>query len=229
MALEYKGKTKDVYSIDDEKVRLIFKDDMTGKDGKFDPGENQADIVVEGAGASSLALTTHFFQLLDEKNIPSHYISSNLEEGSMDVRRANIFGKGLEIICRFKATGSFLRRYDDYISEGDDLDAYTEVSLKNDEKGDPFISKEGLIQLGILTGQEYDQIINLTKQISRLVKEELAQKGLELYDIKLEFGRDAKSQDLILIDEISGGNMRVYKDGQYLFPLDINQYVLEGK
>ncbi|EKU92915.1 Phosphoribosylaminoimidazole-succinocarboxamide synthase [Alloiococcus otitis] len=229
MALEYKGKTKDVYSIDDEKVRLIFKDDMTGKDGKFDPGENQADIVVEGAGASSLALTTHFFQLLDEKNIPSHYISSNLEEGSMDVRRANIFGKGLEIICRFKATGSFLRRYDDYISEGDDLDAYTEVSLKNDEKGDPFISKEGLIQLGILTGQEYDQIINLTKQISRLVKEELAQKGLELYDIKLEFGRDAKSQDLILIDEISGGNMRVYKDGQYLFPLDINQYVLNGK
>lgn len=229
MALEYKGKTKDVYSIDDEKVRLIFKDDMTGKDGKFDPGENQADIVVEGAGASSLALTTHFFQLLDEKNIPSHYISSNLEEGSMEVRRANIFGKGLEIICRFKATGSFLRRYDDYISEGDDLDAYTEVSLKNDEKGDPFISKEGLIQLGILTGQEYDQIINLTKQISRLVKEELAQKGLELYDIKLEFGRDAKSQDLILIDEISGGNMRVYKDGQYLFPLDINQYVLNGK
>lgn len=229
MVLEYKGKTKDVYSIDDDKVRLIFKDDMTGKDGKFDPGENQADIVVEGAGASSLALTTHFFQLLDEKNIPSHYISSNLEEGSMDVRRANIFGKGLEIICRFKATGSFLRRYDDYISEGDDLDAYTEVSLKNDEKGDPFISKEGLIQLGILTGQEYDQIINLTKQISRLVKEELAQKGLELYDIKLEFGRDAKSQDLILIDEISGGNMRVYKDGQYLFPLDINQYVLEGK
>lgn len=229
MALEYKGKTKDVYSIDDEKVRLIFKDDMTGKDGKFDPGENQADIVVEGAGASSLALTTHFFQLLDEKNIPSHYISSNLEEGSMDVRRANIFGKGLEIICRFKATGSFLRRYDDYISEGDDLDAYTEVSLKNDEKGDPFISKEGLIQLGILTGQEYDQIINLTKQISRLVKEELAQKGLELYDIKLEFGRDAKSQDLMLIDEISGGNMRVYKDGQYLFPLDINQYVLNGK
>lgn len=229
MALEYKGKTKDVYSIDDDKVRLIFKDDMTGKDGKFDPGENQADIVVEGAGASSLALTTHFFQLLDEKNIPSHYISSNLEEGSMEVRRANIFGKGLEIICRFKATGSFLRRYDDYISEGDDLDAYTEVSLKNDEKGDPFISKEGLIQLGILTGQEYDQIINLTKQISRLVKEELAQKGLELYDIKLEFGRDAKSQDLILIDEISGGNMRVYKDGQYLFPLDINQYVLEGK
>ncbi len=229
MALEYKGKTKDVYSIDDDKVRLIFKDDMTGKDGKFDPGENQADIVVEGAGASSLALTTHFFQLLDEKNIPSHYISSNLEEGSMDVRRANIFGKGLEIICRFKATGSFLRRYDDYISEGDDLDAYTEVSLKNDEKGDPFISKEGLIQLGILTGQEYDQIINLTKQISRLVKEELAQKGLELYDIKLEFGQDAKSQDLILIDEISGGNMRVYKDGQYLFPLDINQYVLEGK
>ncbi|WP_273340965.1 phosphoribosylaminoimidazolesuccinocarboxamide synthase [Alloiococcus otitis] len=229
MALEYKGKTKDVYSIDDDKVRLIFKDDMTGKDGKFDPGENQADIVVEGAGASSLALTTHFFQLLDEKNIPSHYISSNLEEGSMEVRRANIFGKGLEIICRFKATGSFLRRYDDYISEGDDLDAYTEVSLKNDEKGDPFISKEGLIQLGILTGQEYDQIINLTKQISRLVKEELAQKGLELYDIKLEFGRDAKSQDLILIDEISGGNMRVYKDGQYLFPLDINQYVLEDK
>lgn len=229
MTLEYQGKTKDIYTIDDQSVRLYFKDDMTGKDGEFDPGENQTGLVVEGAGASGLALTTYFFELLKDQHIPTHYISSNLEEKTMDVRRAEVFGKGIEVICRFKATGSFLRRYDDYASEGDKLNAYTEISLKSDEKGDPFISKEGLVELSILTADEYDELVALTKQISTLVKDTLAKSGLDMYDIKLEFGRDAETGDLMLIDEISGGNMRVYKDGEFLFPLDINQYVLKDQ
>ena len=36
----YKGKTKDVYALDNGNVLLKFKDDCTGKDGVFDPGEN---------------------------------------------------------------------------------------------------------------------------------------------------------------------------------------------
>ncbi len=58
-----------------------------------------------------------------------------------------------------------------------------------------------------------------TKKIAVFVKDELAKKGCELYDIKFEYG--AVEGNVILIDEISGGNMRVYKDGKYVEPLEL--------
>jgi phosphoribosylaminoimidazole-succinocarboxamide synthase len=77
--------------------------------------------------------------------------------------------------------------------------------------------------LGILTQEEYQTLKGLTQQICDIIKAELANKGLELYDIKLEFGRDAVTNDIILIDEISGGNMRVYKNGTYVEPLALEK------
>lgn len=67
----------------------------------------------------------------------------------------------------------------------------------------------------------------MTKKISSLIKDILSESDIELYDIKLEFGRDQETGEIMLIDEISGGNMRVYKNEELLFPLDINQYVLK--
>ncbi|MGO1923676.1 MAG: phosphoribosylaminoimidazolesuccinocarboxamide synthase, partial [Jeotgalicoccus sp.] len=46
-------------------------------------------------------------------------------------------------------------------------------------------------------------------------------------DIKLEFGRDQETGEVLLIDEISGGNMRVYKDGEYIEPLKLNGYMFD--
>lgn len=226
MDLIYKGKTKDVYKLDNQRVRLFFKDDMTGKDGKFDPGENQVDLTVDGAGQANLDLTTYFFKAIKSAGYPTHFIQADLDQASMDVKEAEVFGKGLEFICRFKATGSFIRRYGDYIEDGSDLDAYAEVSLKSDDRNDPFITKDGLVQLGILTSEEYEELMTLTKDISTLIRDILKDSGMDLYDIKLEFGRDKETGQVMLIDEVSGGNMRVYKDGTYVFPLDINQYVL---
>ena len=143
----------------------------------------------------------------------------------MTVKPATVFGKGLEVICRFRAVGSFLRRYGAYCEEGQPLDSFVEVTIKDDDRNDPPISKEALAQLGILTNEEYNVLEPLTQKISAVVKEELAAKGLELYDIKLEFGRDAEG-NVMLIDEISGGNMRVYKDGVYIAPLELEKLML---
>lgn len=219
MNLTYQGKTKDVYKLDNGDVLLKFKDDVTGENGVFDPGANTVGLTIEGVGKAGLCMTTYFFQKLMEKEIPTHFIDSNIEESTMTVKEAKVFGKGLEVICRFKAVGSFLRRYGAYCEEGQPLDAFVEVTIKDDERQDPPISKQALSMLAILSEDEYETLQTLTKQISKFVKEDLATKGLELYDIKLEFGRDAKTNDIILIDEISGGNMRVYKDGQYIEPL----------
>lgn len=226
MKLIYTGKTKDVYALDDGNYLLKFKDDVTGENGVFDPGANTVGLKIEGAGRAGLSLTKYFFEKLKQKGIPTHYIDANIEEATMTVKPATMFGNGLEVICRYRAVGSFLRRYGMYAKEGQALDAFVEVTLKDDERQDPPISQDALHMLGILSADEYVVLKDLTKKISQIVKDELAKKGIELYDIKLEFGRAGEDQQIFLIDEISGGNMRAYKNGNYIEPLQLEQLML---
>ncbi len=226
MKLIYKGKTKDVFELEDGNYLLKFKDDMTGEDGVFDPGANQVGLTIEGAGRAGLRLTKYFFEKLAEKNIPTHYIDANIDDATMTVKPAKMFGKGLEVICRYRAVGSFYRRYGLYVEEGQPLDAFVEVTIKDDERQDPPISEDALEMLGIMSKEEYQTLKDLTKKIAGFVKEELAKKGIELYDIKFEFGR-LEDGTIALIDEISGGNMRAYKDGKYVEPLELEKWMLD--
>lgn len=226
MQLIYKGKTKDVYRLENNQILLKFKDDVTGENGVFDPGANTVGLTIDGAGKSGLKMTKFFFELLNSLHIPTHYISADMDEISMQVKDAQVLGKGLEVICRYKAVGSFYRRYAAYCQEGQDLDRFVEVTIKDDERGDPVISQDALAMLGVLSKEQYDELTDLTRKICDIVKAELAKKGLELYDIKLEFGYDKANNQLILIDEISGGNMRVYKNGTYIAPLDLEKEFL---
>lgn len=194
--------------------------------GVFDPGANTVGLVMEGAGRAGLRLTKLFFEKLNARNIPTHYIDADIENATMTVVPASVFGNGLEVICRYRAVGSFLRRYGMYAQEGQPLDAFVEVTLKDDARQDPPISKSALEMLGVLSAEEYETLEQQTKQISQLVKDELGKKGIELYDIKLEFGRLKTSGEVFLIDEISGGNMRAYKDGVYIEPLDLEKRML---
>jgi len=219
MKLVYKGKTKDVYDNGDGNYLLQFKDDVTGTDGKFDPGANTVGLTIEGVGRSGIRLTEFFFKKIEEAGIPTHFVSADVEKAQMIVRPAKFFGKGLEVICRLKAVGSFFRRFSDYCTSGQDLDFLVETTLKDDERGDPPITKDQLDMLGILTAEEYEILKDLTQKITRIIRDELAKKGMELYDIKFEFGRvDGK---IVLIDEISGGSMRAFKGGKSVDPLEI--------
>ncbi|SCG82054.1 phosphoribosylaminoimidazole-succinocarboxamide synthase [Proteiniborus sp. DW1] len=226
MNIVYRGKTKDVYLLDNGDYLLKFKDDVTGENGVFDPGANTVGLSIEGSGKSNLRMTRLFFEILKEKGIPTHYVDSNLEEGTMTVRPAKLFGNGLEVICRYRAVGSFIRRYGMYAEEGQQLDAFVEFTLKDDKRQDPPITEDALVMLGILSSDEYRTLKDLTKKISHIVKEELAKKDIELYDIKLEFGRIGENKEIALIDEISGGNMRAYKEGKYIEPLELEKLIL---
>lgn len=227
MKLVYKGKTKDVYAQVDGNYLLKFKDDVTGADGVFDPGANTVGLTIEGAGKAGLKLTKLFFERIKKEGIPTHYIDCDIDAATMTVKPASMFGKGLEVICRYRAVGSFMRRYGLYAKEGQSLDAFVEVTLKDDDRQDPPINEDALHMLGILTREEYAVLKDLTVKISDIVKEELAKKGMELYDIKLEFGRIGEDKHIALIDEISGGNMRAYKDGEYIEPLKLEKLMVE--
>jgi len=225
MNLLYKGKTKDVYQLENGNYLLKFKDDATGENGKFDPGANTVGLTIEGAGLAGLKMTKYYFEKLNELGIPTHYIDADLESASMTVKKATVFGEGLEVICRYRAVGSFIRRYGKYAREGQPLDAFVEFTLKDDARNDPPISEDALDMLGIMTKEEFRIVKDLTKKIAGIVKEDLAAKGIELYDIKFEFGRVGDDKHIALIDEISGGNMRAYKDGKWLEPLELSELV----
>ncbi|WP_061215082.1 phosphoribosylaminoimidazolesuccinocarboxamide synthase [Syntrophomonas wolfei] len=225
MKLLYDGKTKAVYELDKDKCVLEFKDDVTGEDGHIDPGSNYVLGKLEGKGKSSLKMSQHFFKLLQEQGVPSHYIDSDLAKNNMVVWKAQTFGHGLEVVCRFKAYGSFLRRYARYAQEFQPLNALVEVTLKDDERGDPLINDESLIQLGLLTDGELETIKALARKVAVIVKNDLASKGLELVDIKFEFGR--VGQEIVVIDDISGDNMRVFKDGVQVPPRELSDLVAE--
>ena len=225
MNLLYKGKTKDVYALEDGNYLLKFKDDATGENGKFDPGANTVGLTIEGAGVAGLKMTKYFFEKLNNLGVPTHYISADLDKASMTVKSAAVFGEGLEVICRYRAVGSFIRRYGKYAKEGQELDAFVEFTLKDDERNDPPITEDALEMLGIMTKEEVQTVKDLTKKIAGIVKEDLASRGIELYDIKFEFGRIGEDKHIALIDEISGGNMRAYKDGRWLQPLELSDMI----
>lgn len=221
----YEGKTKDVYELDNGNVMLKFKDDCTGKDGVFDPGENSVGLTIDGIGKANLETSIHFFEILKDAGIKTHYVGANIDEATMEVLPAKVFGKGLEVICRLVATGSFIRRYGDYIKDGTPLEGgYVEATLKDDDRGDPLITSEGLAALGIMSEEQFASMKDQTLRITKLVADDLKKKGLVLYDIKFEFGYN--NDEVILIDEIASGNMRVYKDGKIVEPVDLTNIIL---
>jgi len=220
----YEGKTKTVYMLDNGNYLLKFKDDVTATDGVFDPGANTVGLTIEGMGNGGLRLASYFFEMLQRSGVKTHYVKSDLENNTMEVLPATLFGNGLEAVCRFRAVGSFMRRYGQYATEGQELDSLVEITLKDDERDDPPITKDTLAMLKLLDNDEFESLKTQTRKICNMIKDELARFGCELYDIKLEFGRNGG--EVILIDEISGGNMRVFKDGKIVEPLELVKIVL---
>ena len=167
----YVGKTKNVYSLDNGNVMLKFKDDCTGKDGVFDPGENSVGLTIEGIGKANLRTSIHYFELLKAAGIKTHYIDADVENATMEVLPAKVFGHGLEVICRLVATGSFVRRYGEYIKDGTPLEGgYVECTFKNDALGDPLVTSEGLNALGIMTPEMFNSMKEQTLKITKIYR-----------------------------------------------------------
>ena len=225
LTLLYTGKTKNVYALPNGNCLLLFKDDCTGKDGVFDPGENTVGLTIEGIGKENLRTSVYYFDLLKEAGIKTHYVSADVENATMEVLPATVFGHGLEVICRLVATGSFIRRYGEYIEDGTKLEGgYVECTFKNDEKGDPLVTGEGLAALGVMTPQMFESMKEQTLKITKIVADDLKKIGLDLWDIKFEFGYN--NDEVILIDEIASGNMRVYKGNEIVDPVELTKLIL---
>jgi len=220
MEIIYEGKTKRIVSAG-ERVLLRFKDDVTGDaNGNINPGGNFIVGHIEGKGAASAKVAAFLFELLGKAGVETHFrgLRSDTE---IEVLRATRIP--LEVIYRAKAYGSFLTRYHGHVKQMSPLDLI-EFDLKDDALGDPLVTPQAIVKLGIASTSELQQMEATSRKVASIVSKALAARGLEVIDMKLEFGRiDGK---LLVVDELSGDTMRVYDLAQKRL---LNQVELAGK
>ncbi|HDQ41797.1 MAG TPA: hypothetical protein ENN39_12340 [Desulfonatronum sp.] len=228
--LVYSGKSKDVFTIAEGphagKYRLVFKDDATGymENGKpvFDPGYDTVVGQISGKGAIACRFATHFFKLLQARNVPSHYIETISENEmivepadplSMAVESPSFPGSApllnLEFTWRNNATGSFWRRYP-FVRPCRNVHKVVEVWTKGDV--DVLITLEALAETGAMSKDEIAQSVELVQSIAQIVSQEFAANDLHVIDGKFELGRLKQGDGkIVIIDEISPDVLRVCK------------------
>ena len=198
--LLYEGKAKRLFSTDDENLAISeFKDDLTAFNGEKKSSE-------AGKGALNNKISTELFKLLDSKGIQTHFVKM-LDDNHMLHKKADVIL--IEVIVRNIATGSLTRTLG--IEDGKVLPfTLVEFDYKDDDLGDPKLNDQHALILELVEHQdELDKLRRVARQINDILKPYFADKGLNLVDFKLEFGKD-KDGNIILIDEISPDNCRFW-------------------
>lgn len=221
----YDGKTKNVLTNEETgEVYLLFKDDATGENGVFDPGSNTVGGSVAGKGKVGLRVSQFFFELMEKNGIPTHYLGADVDAGLMKVR--NLTVPKLEFVLRYFTAGSMCRRFT--LEEGIPFDPpYLEVTLKDDEQGDPLITERLCIMKDILKEGQYDEALDILVKVGQVLRDELVRMNLTLIDLKIEVGYDETGK-IFVADEITPDIWRVKdENGNIPNQIDCAQLILK--
>ena len=142
--LLYEGKAKKIYQTEDEQVvRVEYKNSATAFNGV-----KKAEIA--GKGRLNNEITSLLFLKLKEQGIPSHFIQK-ISETEQLVKKVAIIP--LEVVVRNVAAGTLAKRLG--IEEGKSLKVpIVEYYFKNDELGDPLLTLDHILELGLATEAE---------------------------------------------------------------------------
>ena len=198
--LLYEGKAKKIWKTSDKNILISeFKDDLTAFNGELKSSE-------KGKGALNNKISTQLFELLNLKGIQTHFIKK-LDDNNMLHKSCEVIL--IEVIVRNIATGSLTRTLN--IKDGTVLPfTLVEFDYKNDSLGDPKLNDQHAMILNLVDNQdELDELRRYARKINNILKPYFFDKGLNLVDFKLEFGKDSNG-NIILIDEISPDNCRFW-------------------
>ncbi len=194
----YSGKAKSIYKIDDDKVLIEFRDDLTAYNGK------KHDIK-EGKGTLNAKISSKLFSILNENDIPTHFIEY-INPNYMVAKNVDIIP--IEVIVRNVAAGSICRRFP--FKEGTTFEKpIVQFDYKNDDYGDPMLNDDIALALGIATEEELNTLKELALKVNDVLKKFFDEKGIILVDFKIEIGK-TKDGKLVVSDEISPDTMRLW-------------------
>ena len=197
--LLYEGKAKKLFITEDPQIlRVEYKDDATAFNGeKFDR--------LRDKGRLNNAITVFFFEHLETKDIPSHFVRK-ISETEQLVRRVKIIP--LEVVVRNVAAGSLSKRIG--WEEGKELPhPIVEFYYKDDDLGDPLLAEEHIRLLELASEAQIEELKKRGLAVNEALKSLMLSKGIRLIDFKLEFGLD-QNGEILLADEISPDTCRFW-------------------
>jgi phosphoribosylaminoimidazole-succinocarboxamide synthase len=197
----YSGKAKTVYATNDPKRYIVkFRDDVTAGDGA-----KKANM--KGKGYYNAQISARLFKLLADNGISTHYIKM-VSEDEMLVHACDMIK--IEVIPRNIAAGSIVRKYE--FRQGQHFaQPIMVMDYKNDAAHDPMLNDDIAIALGLVTEKELRKIRKISLRVNEILQQYLGERGLDLPDFKLEFGKVDKK--IVVADEISPDTMRMWKKG----------------
>lgn len=196
--LLYRGKAKSVYATDrPDQVIVHFRDDATAFDG-----QKRAEI--PGKGAINNRISALLFRELERAGIATHFLEQ-LGPVTTLARAVRIIP--LEVVVRNKVAGSLARRLG--LPEGRPLARpIVELYYKRDDLGDPMVNRDHVRALGLAPDEVVDRMVAVAREANDVLVRRFARAGLELVDMKLEFG--TVGHELVVADEISPDTTRVW-------------------
>ncbi|SFV69867.1 Phosphoribosylaminoimidazole-succinocarboxamide synthase [hydrothermal vent metagenome] len=198
--LLYEGKAKKIWKTEDKNLLISeFKDSLTAFNGEKKSSE-------AGKGALNNQISTELFKYLEEKGIPTHFVSM-IDENNMLHKSAEVIY--IEVIVRNIATGSLSRTLG--IKDKTVLPfTLVEFDYKDDDLGDPKLNDQHCLILNLVKNtDELDYMRFMARRINTLLTEFYDTLDIKVVDFKLEFGRDQHG-NIILIDELSPDNFRLW-------------------
>ncbi|MEC4984661.1 MAG: phosphoribosylaminoimidazolesuccinocarboxamide synthase [Oscillatoria sp. PMC 1068.18] len=195
----YEGKAKIVYTTPEPEILLtVYKDDATAFNA-------QKRGQIKGKGAINCAISAALFEMLEKQGIATHYVDKPAAN-EMRVRAVKIIP--LEVVVRNVAAGSLCKQTG--LPLGKVLpQPLVEFYYKNDELGDPLLTRSRLLLLELATPTQIEQLQTTALGINRHLSDFFERCGIILVDFKLEFGLD-NEQKLLLADEISPDTCRLW-------------------
>jgi phosphoribosylaminoimidazole-succinocarboxamide synthase len=194
----YEGKAKILWETD-EPGRMVqeFKDDATAFNGVKHE-------VISGKGVLNNQISSHFFRLLEEAGVRTHFVEQ-ISDSEMLVERLSMLA--LEVVVRNIAAGSLVKRLG--VEQGTVFDPpIVEFYLKDDDLNDPILSEEHVRALGLASDAQVAHLKRAALTVNRVLTEFLSERNTRLVDFKLEFG--TSGDEVVLGDEISPDTCRFH-------------------
>lgn len=209
------GKTKQMYACvrDDTLAYMVNKDSITAGDGV-----RRNELV--GKSRWSTQTTANVFRLLNQAGMATHFVEQ-VDDVTLLVQRCTMLP--IEQVQRRIATGSYLKRRPEVVEEARFEPVLVETFLKDDARHDPQIWAEDIVQMGVATAAEIEEMAQVGRQVFETLERAWASIDVTLVDLKIEFGRNTRGE-LVVADVIDNDSWRLWPGGDKTRMLDKQVY-----
>ncbi len=199
-AVVFEGKEKRVYATSDPDQVIFHYRDVTLAYNNV----KRARFV--GKGILTNKISAILLSYLNAHGIPTHFIEITGEREQL-CRKIEIIP--LEVVVHNRIAGDLAVNLG--VEEGfKPANTVLDLYYNNDELGDPLVNEDQAVALSLASYQELSYILDTARRANELLKPLFEQAGIELIDLKLEFGRASDNGAIIISDEISPDTCRLW-------------------